>query len=100
MPERVVRNVFASSIDLVVHVERDVEPEHGRIRRETLEIRALAPSLHEDFSTEPLFERKQVGAPMEWTGAQPPASLTRRLERSIPEGSTLSGVMKGEVSLW
>jgi len=100
VPERVVRNVFSSSIDLVVHVERDVDPEHGRIRRETLEIRALVPSLHDDFSTEPLFERTQVGAPMEWTGVQPPAPFTRRLERAVPEGSTISAVMKGEVSLW
>lgn len=100
VPERVVRKVFASSIDLVVHLERDVDPDHGRIRRETFEIRALVPSLHDDFSTEPLFERTRVGAPMEWTGAQPPAPLTRRLERAIPEGSTLSAVMKGEDSLW
>jgi Flp pilus assembly CpaF family ATPase len=96
--ERVVRKVFASSIDLVVHLERDVGASGGGIRRETMEIRALVPSLHDDFSSEPLFSRDQLGSPMEWTGAMPPDSLVRRLDRVLRPGLDLGRVMQGDMS--
>ncbi len=95
IPERVVRKVFASSIDLVIHLERDIEPKNGAIRRRTMEIRALVPSLHEDFSTEPLFRRDRLEAPLEWTGSMPPQSLVRQLERVLPEEANLPKVMEG-----
>lgn len=95
VPETVVRKIFASSIDLVVHLDRDLDTGSGGIRRQTLEVRALVPSLHDDFSTEPLFVRDRIGAPLAWSGAQPPPSLQRRLERILPVGSDLSNVMGG-----
>jgi pilus assembly protein CpaF len=97
--ERVVRKVFASSIDLVVHLDRDPDP-RGGIRRRTVEIRSLVPSLHDDFSTEVLFAREHMGAPLEWTGAMPHGSLARRIERSIPDHSSLSDLLDGPVSSW
>jgi Flp pilus assembly CpaF family ATPase len=93
--ERVVRKVFASSIDLVVHLERDVDPNGGGIRRQTTEIRALVPSLHDDFSSEPLFHRDRMGSPLEWTGAMPPDSLVRRLDRVLPGGVDLARLFQG-----
>lgn len=95
IPERVVRKVFASSIDLVVHLDRDVDPKTGGIRRQTVEIRALVPSLHDDFSSEPLFRRERLGGPLEWTGSHPPDTLVRRLERALPSDSTLAQIMEG-----
>jgi hypothetical protein len=95
IPERVVRKVFASSIDLVIHLDRDIEPSAGRIRRQTVEIRALVPSLHDDFSSEPLFQRDRLGAPLRWTGALPPNALVRRLEGVLPRGSSFARVMEG-----
>jgi len=100
IPERVVRNVFASSIDLVVHLDRDVDPESGRIRRRTVEIRALVPSLHDDFSSEPLFHRESIGAPLEWTGSMPPDSLLRRLDRSTASGAGMARLLEGGAQLW
>jgi pilus assembly protein CpaF len=93
--ERVVRKVFASSIDLVVHLERDVDPNGGGIRRQTTEIRALVPSLHDDFSSDPLFHRDRMGSPLEWTGAMPPDSLVRRLDRVLPGGVDLARLLQG-----
>jgi pilus assembly protein CpaF len=93
--DRVVRKVFASSIDLVVHLERDVNPKDGGIRRQTTEIRALVPSLHDDFSSEPLFHRERLGSPLEWTGAMPPDSLVRRLDRVLPGGVDLARLLQG-----
>lgn len=98
IPERVVRKVFASSIDLVVHLDRDVEANGGGIRRQTMEIRALVPSLHDDFSSEPLFHRERLGAPLEWTGSLPPTSLVRRLERVLPRGSSLPRLLEGRTT--
>jgi pilus assembly protein CpaF len=98
IPERVVRKVFASSIDLVVHLDRDVDPNSGGIRRQTAEIRALVPSLHDDFSTEPLFHRDRLGAPLEWTGSLPPDALVRRLERVLPPDSTMTRLLEGRAA--
>lgn len=98
IPERVVRKVFASSIDLVVHLDRDVDPDSGGIRRRTAEIRALVPSLHDDFSTEPLFHRDRLGAPLEWTGSLPPDALVRRLERVLPPDSTMTRLLEGRTA--
>lgn len=100
IPERVVRKVFASSIDLVVHLDRDVDPVGGGIRRRTVEIRALVPSLHEDFSSEPLYQRERLGAPLEWTGAMPPEALVRRLERVLPAGTAMTQLMEGSGGTW
>ncbi|HEX6947510.1 MAG TPA: ATPase, T2SS/T4P/T4SS family [Acidimicrobiia bacterium] len=93
VPERVVRKVFASSIDLIVHLDRATDHSGKRIIRETLEIRAMVPSLHDDFSTEAIFSRERVGAPMTWTGALPPERLIRRLDPHTPSG--LSRMLDG-----
>jgi pilus assembly protein CpaF len=98
--ERVVRKVFASSIDLVVHLDRDVDPAGGGIRRRTVEIRALVPSLHDDFSSEPLFTRERMGTPLVWTGAMPPDSLQRRMARVMPEDQGLARLLSGSGGTW
>jgi pilus assembly protein CpaF len=99
VPDRVVRNIFASSIDLVVHLGRDVDRD-GTVRRETMEIRSLVPSLHDDFSSQPLFERAAPGSALSWTVAMPPEHLSRRIERLLPRGTTLAEILQGrEVSL-
>jgi hypothetical protein len=100
VPEQVVRKIFSTSIDFIVHLDRDVEPFEGKIRRQTVEIRALVPSLHEDFSSEPLFVRERMGGPMEWTGASPPDAIARRLQAALPGGLSLADVMKGSETAW
>lgn len=94
VPERVVRKVFASSIDFVVHLDRGVNTDGG-IARETMEIRAMVPSLHEDFSTEALFVRERLGGPLEWTGGLPPAHLIEDMEAVLPGSESLATVCRG-----
>lgn len=84
VPEPVVRKIFSSSIDLVVHLDRDVRTD-GSVRRQVMEILAVVPSLHDDFTTQPLFVRERLGGPLEWTGALPPDRLARRVERTVGE---------------
>lgn len=95
VPDQVVRNIFAASIDLVVHLDRDVNSE-GRLRRETMEIRSLVPSLHNDFSSEPIFARDTIGAPLEWSGAMPPDRLATRMERALPSGLSLGALLQSK----
>jgi pilus assembly protein CpaF len=100
VPERVVRKVFSSSIDLVVHLDRRSDQAQQRMIRQTMEIRALAPALHDDFSTEPLFIRQQLGSALTWTGAAPPGDLSERLERVLPPGTSITSVMEKGTRAW
>ena len=96
VPEGVVRKVFSASIDLVVHCEREaVRGEEGPPQRQVTEILAVVPSLHDDFSTEPLFVRERVGEPLRWTGAQPPDRLRGRLGQLLAPAVELVDVMAG-----
>jgi hypothetical protein len=95
--DEVVRRVFASAIDVVLHLDRD---EVGRVddglRRQTMEILAVVPSMTDDFSTEPIFVRAHLGAPLQWTGALPPDA--DRIERALPDGLRLQAILEGRVS--
>ena len=100
VPETVVRKVFSSSIDLVIHLDREMQGESdGPIRRQVMEILAVVPALRDDFSVQPLFIRERLGSPLQWTGALPPDQLAGRLQRSLPQGWSLVDVMSGRSSL-
>lgn len=78
--ERVVRKVFGASIDLVVHLDRDgVRDGERPLRRRVSEIVAVVPSLHDDFTIEPIFSRSDMDSPLQWTGARPPLPLVRSI---------------------
>lgn len=101
IPERVVRKVFSNSIDLVVHLERDVDPASGRVRRQLMEVRAVVASLHDDFSTEVIFGRDRIGGPLEWKGALPPAGLVQRIESAGRERVQVAELLSGrEAPAW
>ncbi|HZD23658.1 MAG TPA: ATPase, T2SS/T4P/T4SS family [Acidimicrobiia bacterium] len=100
VPERVVRKVFSSSIDFVIHLDRRTNPRDNSIQRQTVEIRAMVPALHADFSSEPLFVRERIGAPMGWTGAVPPADIAERIERQLPPGVRLPVLLERGISQW
>lgn len=86
--EPIVRKVFASSLDFVVHLDRDTGGD-GPIRRRVMEVLAVVPALRADFSTQPIFVREHLGAPLEWTGAMPPAPVVDRVDRALGEGRSL-----------
>jgi pilus assembly protein CpaF len=100
VPERVVRKVFSSSINLVVHLDRGMDLSGSRIIRETVEIRAVVPALHDDFSTEAIFSRDRLGGPLTWTGSLPPEGLARRIEGVLPGRSGLTSLLRDGVVEW
>lgn len=92
--EPIVRKVFASAIDYVVHLDlEDLSHAGGGIRRQVMEIIEVVPSLHDDFSTEPLFRREALGAPLEWTGVVPRGAAA--IERALPPGQRLQPILEG-----
>ncbi|HUG09077.1 MAG TPA: hypothetical protein VMP13_09325, partial [Acidimicrobiia bacterium] len=99
IPERVVRKVFSSSIDLVVHLDRTSDASDGSIVRQAMEVRAVVPALHDDFSSEPIFSRPRLGAPLDWTGALPPAELLDRMERTLA-GRSLRALLEEDTVSW
>lgn len=100
IPERVVRKVFSSSIDLVVHLDRAVDRSGAGIQRQTMEIRAVVPALHDDFSTEVLYSRDRLGSTMEWTGVLPPQPLTGRLGRVFSRPTSVHSLLKHGAREW
>jgi len=94
----IVRKGFSSSIDLVCFLDKEdiskVDPDHG-IRREVTEILAVEPSLFDSaFTTAPIFIREAIGKPLEWTGAMP--ACADRIERVLPRGVTVRGLLTGQ----
>jgi pilus assembly protein CpaF len=95
--ERIVRRVFAGAIDILVHCDRDLRTDVDGVRREVTEILAVVPSLHDDFTTEPIFVREAPGRPLTWTGTFPPVG--ERIERTFPGSTGLRQVLDGRRSL-
>ena len=95
--ESIVRRVFSSSIDFVIHLERDMRPHDNEgIRRKVKEILTITPALAtEEFTTEPLFLRENLAGPLRWTGTLPPAETTERIELALPAGVDLKSIMAG-----
>ena len=91
VPEALVRKVFSSAIDLVVHV--DVQERDGDgPRREVREIVAVMPPVADVVATEPIFTRPDgPGTPLRWTGIAPPS--LDRLQRHLPDGQSLRDVL-------
>lgn len=93
--DSVVRDIFASSVDIVVHVARDSGGKGAQpIRRQLMEIVSVAASGTGGFATTPLFTRPHLGAELDWTGELPPPSLQARLkEAGAPD---LAAICAGE----
>jgi len=94
----IVRKVFSSSIDLCYFLDKEniskVDPTAG-IRREVMEIVSVEPSMSSDgFTTAPIFARDDIGGELKWTGAIP--SCATRIERNLPRGVSLRGILSGE----
>ncbi len=95
--EPVVRRVFSTTIDVVIHLDRDAVPRENNtgLRRQIVEILAVMPAMGDEFTTEPLFVRDSLGEPLHWTGALPQASIVDMVERSLPGNLQLHEVLEG-----
>jgi len=99
--EPVVRKVFANSIDFVIHLDRDpITRGREGIRRQVLEILAVAPSLTgDDFTTDHIFKRDVLGAPLQWTGLVPPQPTIDLIDRALSgSGHTLHSICEGQTT--
>ncbi len=99
--EPVVRKVFANTIDFVIHLDRDpITRGTEGIRRQVLEILAVAPSLTgDDFTTDHIFSRKALGDRLQWTGLMPPQSTVELIDRTLAmTGHTLHSICEGQTT--
>lgn len=99
--EPVVRKVFANTIDFVVHLDRDpITRGRDGVRRQILEILAVAPSLTgDDFTTDHIFRREVLGAPLRWTGLLPPSATVELIDRVLAgSGHTLHSICEGRTT--
>lgn len=91
--ERVVRTVFASAIDLVIHLDRQPLGEGDGMTRQVREIISVDTGPRGSFSVRVIFSRPQLGEPMNWSGQFPPAPLGARIEKAA--GATLPELLTG-----
>lgn len=95
--EKVVRTVFASAIDFVVHLEldeRERQRADGAARRQVMEILEVVPSLSAGgFTTEPIFAREGLGKSLDWTGTVP--VTTDIVDRALPEQVSVRAILEG-----
>lgn len=92
-----MRRMFARHIDFVVFLDVDEDTDGEVMQRQLMEISWVDPELRDGHVVhEPIFQREELGMPLEWTGAKPREDVVRRLERGLPRGVTLKGVLAGE----
>ncbi|MFZ4515232.1 MAG: CpaF family protein [Acidimicrobiia bacterium] len=94
--ERVVRKVFAESLDLVIHVDREDRGSEQGIRRQVMEVAAVLPSMGDDFTIEPIFTRAHPSAPLQWSGHMP-EHLEVRINRALGPELTTRALLEGKV---
>jgi pilus assembly protein CpaF len=101
VPAPVVRQIFSSTIDLVVHLDREdvqYKRDQTRIRRRVMQIVAVPPmqGAEVEFTVEPIFTRTHFDAPLRPTGAPLPDVLHERLDRVLrAHGSSVTDVLEG-----
>jgi pilus assembly protein CpaF len=96
--EGIVRRVFGSSIDLVVHLDRDGVREGDRpLRRRVMEVGAVSSGRGDSLSVEPIFQRDSLGDRLVWTGVRPPTRLVRAIRAAFGPAA-LDGVFGRDVA--
>lgn len=97
VPADSLRMIFSESIDVVVYLDRHMTRDGKSVRecREIVTVRPITDG-RSGWITEPLFERR--GGELRWTGLQPDPDLSARIERTLPDGVTLSMLLEGEWS--
>lgn len=99
-----VRKSLRETLALVVHVERDdpnlVKPGQP-YRRQVAEIHTLAPGVGAagEFSTDPIFTRKSLGAPLVYTGNEIHEHIADHLQRCLPPRVKLHDILTGRAGL-
>lgn len=98
--EHIVRKVFAESLDVVVHLDRDDRSGEGDggVARRVMEVAVVVPNLGSDFTVEPVFQREHLSETLRWTGALPD-DLANRVDRALPPDLTLRSIIEGSAAV-
>lgn len=94
--ESIMRKIFASSIDVVIHVDREetASAEDGLLRGIT-QIIAVEPSLNDSFTTNALFQRDSLRDQLTFSGPLSP-HLQHKLNRALPKNIAIENILAGQ----
>ena len=95
--ENIMRNIFSSAIDVVVHVDRDENTtiDEG-ISRGVMQIVAVESNMSDSFTTTTLFSRDSLQDELIFSGTIPDR-LISRIEKSLPKDISLAKICSGEI---
>lgn len=94
--ESIMRKIFASSIDVVIHVDREenANTENG-LMRGVKEIIVVEPSLGDTFTTTTLFSRESLNSQL--TQVSPlPTALQEKIDKGLPANLTIREILAGK----
>ncbi|MBP9114951.1 MAG: CpaF family protein [Acidimicrobiia bacterium] len=95
--ENIMRKIFSSAIDVVVHVDREENASiSDGLMRGVTEIIAVESSISDSFTTTTLFSRKTLQEQLKFSGTIPDR-LISRIEKSLPSEVTLNKICTGEI---
>jgi|JI10StandDraft_1071094.scaffolds.fasta_scaffold162927_2 pilus assembly protein CpaF len=94
--ETIMRNIFSSAIDIVVHVDREEQATHENgLSRGVMEIVAVEPSMSDSFTTTTLFSRTSLSEELKFKGPFP-MELSKKINKALPNNLTIESISKGE----
>lgn len=93
--ESIMRNIFSSAIDIVVHVDREEQATHENgLTRGVVEILAVENSISDSFTTTTLFKRNSLNEKLEFVGPIPDV-FSKKVNKALPENITLEKICGG-----
>jgi pilus assembly protein CpaF len=93
--ESIMRKVFSSAIDVVIHVDREeVATSQDGILRGVTEIVAVEPTISEGFTTTTLFHRSSLREPLQQVGTIP-EKLVQRIDKGLGSSLRLRDIING-----
>lgn len=93
--ESIMRNIFASAIDIVVHVDREEQAtQENGLSRGVMEIVAVEPTMSDSFTTTTVFSRASLSDPLLKVGSLPPA-LAKKLNKVLLADCSIEKILNG-----
>lgn len=94
--ESIMRNIFSSAIDIVVHVDREEKAieENGLLRGVT-QIIAVEPTISDSFTTTTIFVRDNLSEPLQYVGPIP-ENLNNKISKALPPSCSLDAIVHGQ----
>lgn len=93
--ESIMRNIFSSAIDVVVHVDREEHATHENgLTRGVMEIVAVEPTMSDSFTTTTLFARDSLSSSLNYVGPLGD-QLAKKINKVLPNDCSVEKILAG-----